>query len=141
MLTDSDGAGFVIRNRIKGSIPKEYLKHAYIPDVYGKEKRKRKGGKEGKLGVEGMSPDVLEQILRRAGATFLDGESPREKEAEWTKADLFAAGLTGGPDSAARRQALLKALDLPEHMTANALLAVLNTCYSREEAEQYLRMK
>ena len=141
VLTDSDGAGFVIRNRIKGSIPKEYLKHAYIPDVYGKEKRKRKGGKEGKLGVEGMSPDVLEQILRRAGATFLDGESPREKEAEWTKADLFAAGLTGGPDSAARRQALLKALDLPEHMTANALLAVLNTCYSREEAEQYLRMK
>jgi len=141
VLTDSDGAGFVIRNRIKGSIPKEYLKHAYIPDVYGKEKRKRKGGKEGKLGVEGMPPDVLEQILRRAGATFLDGESPREKEAEWTKADLFAAGLTGGPDSAARRQALLKALDLPEHMTANALLAVLNTCYSREEAEQYLHMK
>lgn len=141
VLTDSDGAGFVIRNRIKGSIPKEYLKHAYIPDVYGKEKRKRKGGKEGKLGVEGMPPDVLEQILRRAGATFLDGESPWEKEAEWTKADLFAAGLTGGPDSAARRQALLKALDLPEHMTANALLAVLNTCYSREEAEQYLHMK
>ena len=141
VLTDSDGAGFVIRNRIKGTIPKEYLKHAYIPDVYGKEKRKRKGGKEGKLGVEGMPPDVLEQILRRAGATFLDGESPREKEAEWTKADLFAAGLTGGPDSAARRQALLKTLDLPEHMTANALLAVLNSCYSREEVEQYLNME
>ena len=76
VLTDSDGAGFVIRNRIRGSIPAEHLKHAYIPDVYGKEKRKRQRGREGKLGVEGMSPQVLEQVLRRAGATVLDAQAP-----------------------------------------------------------------
>ena len=125
VLTDSDGAGFVIRNRIKGAIPQQYVKHAYIPDVYGKEKRKRQGGKEGKLGVEGMPPTVLEQVLRRAGATFLEE-------------DLFAAGLTGGTDSAARRLDLLKRLELPEHMSANALLAVLNGCYTREELEKIL---
>lgn len=142
VLTDSDGAGFVIRNRIKGSIPRRLVKHAYIPDVYGKEKRKRRGGKEGKLGVEGMPPQVLEQVLRRAGATFLDERAPEAAEAPpLTKADLFAAGLTGGPDSAARRLALLKRLELPGHMSANALLAVLNGCYSREEAREILNYK
>ena len=139
VLTDSDGAGFVIRNRIKGAIPQQYVKHAYIPDVYGKEKRKRQGGKEGKLGVEGMPPTVLEQVLRRAGATFLE-EDASETQAvpPLTKADLFAAGLTGGTDSAARRLDLLKRLELPEHMSANALLAVLNGCYTREELEKIL---
>lgn len=139
VLTDSDGAGFVIRNRIKGAIPQQYVKHAYIPDVYGKEKRKKQGGKEGKLGVEGMPPTVLEQVLRRAGATFLE-EDASETQAvpPLTKADLFAAGLTGGTDSAARRLTLLKRLELPEHMSANALLAVLNGCYTREELEKIL---
>ena len=139
VLTDSDGAGFVIRNRIKGAIPQQYVKHAYIPDVYGKEKRKKQGGKEGKLGVEGMPPTVLEQVLRRAGATFLE-EDASETQAvpPLTKADLFAAGLTGGTDSAARRLDLLKRLELPEHMSANALLAVLNGCYTREELEKIL---
>lgn len=139
VLTDSDGAGFVIRSRIKGSIPEQYVKHAYIPDVYGKERRKRQPGKEGKLGVEGMPPQVLLDVLRRAGATFLGEEGPRPGEGGLTKADLMAAGLTGRPDSAARRQALLQALELPEHMSANALLAVLNGCYSREEALELLR--
>ena len=139
VLTDSDGAGFVIRNRIKSAIPGRYLKHAYIPDVYGKEKRKRQRGKEGKLGVEGMTPAVLEQVLRRAGATFLSQSEVREQEPSLTKADLFAAGLTGRPDSAQRRLALLKRLELPEHMTANALLEVLNTCYSWEEALRFLQ--
>ena len=138
VLTDSDGAGFVIRSRIKSAIPGKYLKHAYIPDVYGKERRKRQPGKEGKLGVEGMSPAVLEQVLRRAGATFLEEGAPEGERAGLTKADLFAAGLTGRPDSAQRRQALLKELALPEHMTANALLEVLNACYSREEAARLL---
>lgn len=103
VLTDSDGAGFVIRNHIKSVIPGSLLKHAYIPDVYGKERRKRQRGKEGKLGVEGMPPEVLEQVLRRAGATFLD-EGARSEEAgpPLTKADLFAAGLSGGADSGAR---------------------------------------
>ncbi|MCF2661374.1 toprim domain-containing protein [Pseudoflavonifractor phocaeensis] len=141
VLTDSDGAGFVIRSRIKGAIPQEHVKHAYIPDVYGKEKRKKRGGKEGKLGVEGMPPQVLEQVLRRAGATFLEEEPPEKESAPpLTKADLFAAGLTGGPDSAARRLALLKELSLPEHMSANALLAVLNGCYSRQEARKILKL-
>ena len=137
VLTDSDGAGFVIRNRIKGTVPARLLKHAYIPDVYGKERRKRKAGKEGKLGVEGMPPSVLEDVLRRAGATFLEESAPERRGGPaLTKADLFTAGLSGGPGSAEKRQALLKQLELPEHMSANALLAVLNGCYSREEIEK-----
>lgn len=137
VLTDSDGAGFVIRNRIKGTIPARFLKHAYIPDVYGKERRKRRAGKEGKLGVEGMPPAVLEDVLRRAGATFLEENAQSIPSGQpLTKGDLFAAGLSGGPNSAEKREALLKRLELPEHMSANALLAVLNGCYSREETEK-----
>lgn len=133
VLTDSDGAGFVIRGHLRGAIPPERVKHAYIPDLYGKEKRKRAPGKEGKLGVEGMRPDVLEEALRRAGATFLEEEIPSGQGRPITKADLFAAGLTGGTDSAARRAALLRALSLPGHMSTNALLPVLNALYSYEE--------
>ena len=138
VLTDSDGAGFVIRNRLRGAIPAEQLKHAYIPDVYGKERRKRQPGKEGKLGVEGMPPQVLEQALRRGGATVLEEETAFRSGPPLTKGDLFAAGLSGGPGSGEKRKALLKRLELPEHMSANALLAVLNGCYSREEAEEIL---
>lgn len=140
VLTDSDGAGFVIRNRIKGAVPKELVKHAYIPDVYGKEKRKRKPGKEGKLGVEGMPPQVIEQVLRRAGATFLGEAAQGENERPVTKADLYVAGLTGGEGSAQRRLELLKRLQLPEHMSTNALLAVLNGCYSGDEARKILHL-
>lgn len=140
IFTDPDGAGFVIRNYLKGAIPKELVKHAYIPDVQGKEKRKRTAGKEGKLGVEGMKPEIILAALERAGATFLDGEgegsaAPRTPI---TKADLFVLGLSGRPDSAARRTALLKQLDLPEHLSANALLPVLNALYGREELEHIL---
>ena len=141
VLTDSDGAGFVIRNRIKAAIPAKYLKHAYIPDVYGKERRKRKAGKEGKLGVEGMPPQVLKEVLRRAGATFRTGDGPEKGGAALTKGDLFVAGLTGRPDSAQRRQELLKKLSLPEHMSANALLEVLNTCYTAQEALDLLGLE
>ena len=140
VLTDSDGAGFVIRNRIKGAVPKELVKHAYIPDVYGKEKRKRRPGKEGKLGVEGMPPQVIEQVLRRAGATFLGEAAQGENERPVTKADLYVAGLTGGEGSAQRRLELLKQLQLPEHMSTNALLAVLNGCYSGDEARKILHL-
>ena len=139
VLTDSDGAGFVIRNYLKGALPKDKVKQAYIPDVHGKERRKRHAGKEGKLGVEGMRPEVLLEALRRAGATFLDeAEEPAPAKERFTKADLFVWGLTGGADSAARRQALLKRLDLPEHLTANGLLEALNLLYSREEVTALL---
>lgn len=134
VLTDSDGAGFVIRNYLKGAIDPALVKHAYIPDRYGKERRKRRPGKEGKLGVEGMPPQVLEQTLRQAGATFLDeaGETPPPRRAI-TKADLYAAGLSGGEGSAQRRRELLKTLDLPERLSPNALLVVLNALYRYEE--------
>lgn len=140
VMTDPDGAGFVIRNRIKASVPAQQLKHAYVPDILGKERRKAQPGKEGKLGVEGMRPEVLEQALRRAGATFLDGQQAPEGEfVRLTKADLVAMGLSGGADSAARRKGLLARLGLPEHMSANALLQTLNACVSREELEQALK--
>lgn len=137
VLTDSDGAGFVIRNYLKGSIDPMLVKHAYIPDREGKERRKRTAGKEGKLGVEGMRPDVLLDALRRAGATFLDEDAPVSHNV-MTKADLFSLGLTGCPDSAARRSTLLKHLDLPEHLTPNALLDVLSALYTKEELESIL---
>lgn len=138
VLTDSDGAGFVIRNYLKGALPKDRVKQAYIPDIHGKERRKRAPGKEGKLGVEGMRPEVILEALRRCGATFEDGEAQLSRSAPLTKADLFALGLTGTPDSASRRQALLRKLDLPEHLTSNGLLEALNLLYSREELEAFL---
>jgi len=139
VLTDSDGAGFVIRNYLKGALPKELVKQAYIPDIHGKERRKRTPGKEGKLGVEGMKPEVLLEALRRAGATFLDEEAAvAEKGDPITKADLFELGLTGGQDSAARRQTLLRKLELPEHLTVNGLLEALNLLYDRNALEEAL---
>ena len=139
VLTDSDGAGFVIRNYLKGALPGAQIKQAYSPDIQGKERRKRRPGREGKLGVEGMRPEVLLESLRRCGATFLDEEmAPQADKAPITKADLFALGLSGRADSAARRQALLRKLDLPEHLTANGLLEALNLLYSREELERLL---
>ena len=135
ILTDPDGAGFVIRSFLKGAIPREQVKHAYVPDRYGKERRKRAPGKEGKLGVEGMSPQVLLQALERAGATFEEEQNSAPGGTPVTKADLYQWGLTGGTDSAARRAALLRRLQLPERMTANAMLEALNILYSREECE------
>ena len=131
ILTDSDGAGFVIRNYLKGALPKEHVRHAYIPDVYGKEKRKTAPGKEGKLGVEGMPPEVLLEVLRKAGATFAEGGS-LPAGAPITKLDLFELGFSGTADSKAKRLALLKKLNLPEHMSANAMLEALNVLYDRE---------
>ena len=136
VLTDSDGAGFVIRNRIKGAIPAQFLKHAYIPDIYGKERRKRRPGKEGKLGVEGMSPDVLRRAVLNAGATVLDGDAPERAAGNLTPADLFALGLSGTADAAERRGELLKRLGLPERMSAKALLAALNALYTPGELEE-----
>lgn len=130
ILTDSDGAGFVIRNYLKGALPKEGVRHAYIPDIAGKEKRKQAPGKEGKLGVEGMRPEILLEALRRAGATVEAEEVPEREPI--TKADLYALGLGGTAGSREKRLALLKKLRLPEHMSANALLEVLNVLYDRQ---------
>lgn len=131
VLTDSDGAGFVIRNFIKSCVDPALVKHAYIPDIYGKEKRKLSPSKEGKLGVEGMRPDILLEALRRAGAT-IDGEESKRR-AKISKADMFAKGLSGKDGSKERRAALIRQLDLPEHMTADALLDFLNATMTREE--------
>ena len=138
VFTDSDGAGFVIRNHIKSAIPGKYLKHAYIPDIPGKERRKAAPGKEGKLGVEGMTPEVILSALKAAGAT-MDGGSRETPRDSITKQDFFEWGLSGGPDSGKKRGKLLKRLDLPEHMTANALLQAVNLFCSREELEGILR--
>ncbi len=137
VFTDSDGAGFVIRNFLKSAIPPQYIKHAYIPDIYGKEKRKSAPGKEGKLGVEGMTPEVILDSLRRAGAT-IEGESAARSYQEITKQDLFALGLSGCAGSDQRRKSLMKKLNLPEHMSANALLQALNLLYSLDELKKMM---
>ena len=137
VFTDPDGAGFVIRNHIKSAIPSRYLKHAYIPDIYGKERRKAAPGKEGKLGVEGMTPEVIVDALRRAGAT-LEGESAAP-ENQITKQDLMELGLSGGADASAKRLALLKKLGFPEHMSANAMLQALNLLYSLDELNELVK--
>lgn len=137
VFTDSDGAGFVIRNHIKSAIPGKYLKHAYIPDIPGKEKRKAAPGKEGKLGVEGMSREIILESLRRAGATIEGEEAPQTRKI--TKQDMMALGLSGGPDASARRLALLKKLNLPEHMSPNAMLQALNLLCSLEELEEIVQ--
>ena len=128
VLTDSDAAGFLIRNHIKGIVDPAFVKHAYIPDVPGKERRKRTGSRAGTLGVEGMEPEVLLEALRRCGATLAENSS-----SPVTKADMYALGLSGGTDSARRRKALQKALSLPENLSANALLDAVNSLYDRQE--------
>lgn len=133
VLTDSDGAGFLIRGKLSSCIPADQLKHAYIPDVPGKERRKAAPSKEGKLGVEGMDLTTLRLALERAGATIQGEEAPEPRREEITKADLYRLGLSGGPDSARRRRDLQKSLDLPERLSANGLLQALNALYSREE--------
>ena len=136
VFTDADGAGFVIRNHIKSAISGKYLKHAYTPDVFGKERRKKTGGKEGKLGVEGMTREIILESLRRAGATFED-EDATEKSQEITKADLMELHLYG-PGSADNRAALIKELGFPEKMSTNAFLQAVNMLYSLDELKETL---
>ena len=132
VLTDSDGAGFVIRNYIKGCVDPKLVKHAYIPDIYGKERRKSAPSREGKLGVEGMKPQVLLDALIRDGATF-DDEENKKTAPRISKADMYARGLSGREGSAEKRARLIKQLGLPERLTADGLLDVLNATMSREE--------
>lgn len=142
ILTDSDSAGFLIRNHIKGAIPADQIKHAYIPDIMGKERRKASASKEGKLGVEGMKRDVILTALERAGATFEQNQAQgthADYEKSLTMSDLFSIGLTGGTGSAQKRKVLLHSLELPERMSSSALLDVLNALFTRAEFEQYLQ--
>lgn len=138
VFTDADGAGFVIRNHIKSTIPGKHLKHAYTPDVFGKERRKAAPGKEGKLGVEGMNREIILDSLRRAGATFLDEETADSKN-PITKADLVDLGLSGGQGSAERRLMLLNKLGFPERMSPNAMLQSLNLLYNLDELKEIMQ--
>ena len=132
ILTDSDGAGFLIRSKLSQCLPPGQVKHAYIPDIYGKERRKAKPSKEGKLGVEGMTLETLRDCLIRAGA-IIEGAPGGDAPQELTKADLFELGLSGGESSADRRKALQRRLKLPERLSANGLLQALRALYTREE--------
>ena len=132
VLTDSDGAGFLIRNHIKGFVDPSLVKHAYIPDIPGKERRKARASREGKLGVEGMRPQVLLDALTRAGATFEDESNVQTSSPRITKADLYALGLSGGAESARKRVELQRELELPERLSADALLDVLNALMDRD---------
>ena len=138
IFTDSDGAGFVIRNFLKGAIDAKYFRHAYIPDIPGKERRKSAPGKEGKLGVEGMNPQVILDALRKAGATVLGENQTCVAGNNITKQDMVELGLSGGTNSSLLRKALLKKLDLPEHMSANALLQAVNLLYTLDELREIL---
>lgn len=139
ILTDSDSAGFVIRNFLKGILPKEQVRQAYIPDILGKEARKRCASKEGKLGVEGMSAEVIRKALLNAGASILGQNDNGNSSQKWiSKADLYAYGLSGGQGSAERRRVLLKNLELPEYMSANALLEYINAVIDRPTFEKLI---
>lgn len=138
ILTDSDAAGFLIRGRLRGSLAGENVKHAYIPDIPGKERRKSAPSKEGKLGVEGVSGEIILDALRRAGASF-EHESVPVNRGTITKAHLYALGLTGTTGSEAKRAALKKKLCLPQRLTTNALLEVLNALMDLETLEALTR--
>lgn len=138
ILTDSDGAGFQIRGYLKGAIDPKLVKHAYIPDIPGRERRKKTASKAGTLGVEGMRPEVLVEALRRAGATFEGAESSGGEAEELSAADMYALGLSGRPGSAALRAALLAELGLPGKLQGASLRGVLSALYTREELERVL---
>ena len=137
VLTDSDSAGFVIRNFLKGNVPEEKIKHAYIPQLNGKEKRKSEVSKEGLLGVEGVGAEIIAEAVRKSGATII-GEDNEIKKSEITKQDLYELGLTGKENSAIMREKLLKKLELPTYLSTNAMLSALNCLYSLEELKELI---
>lgn len=129
ILTDSDHAGFMIRNYISSGVPKDKITNVYIPDVFGKEKRKSEPSKEGKLGVEGMSSQILLDALEKANITC----EKSVNDDPITKYDLYELGLSGTPDAKENRKKLLKKLDLPEFLSTNSLLSCINNMMTREE--------
>lgn len=138
ILTDSDAAGFRIRSYLRGSVPEGTVYEAYIPDMFGKEKRKAKPSAEGKLGVEGVPAEVLLEALRRAGVPMEEGKNLPERTRPITKTDLYTDGLSGGEGSRELREAFLKSLGLPAHLSSNSLVQVLNTLYDYEEYQNKL---
>lgn len=134
VFTDADGAGLVIRNYLKSAISSQFLKHAYTPEIMGKERRKVTAGKEGKLGVEGMDPETILEALRRAGATF--GVEADVGSSRITKQNLMELGLSGGKDSSEKRARLINSLGFPSNMSANSMLQALDLLYSLEELKQ-----
>lgn len=137
VLTDSDGAGLVIRNFINGAVDKSKIKHCYIPRIEGKEKRKPQRSKEGYLGVEGVSDEVIVNAIIKSGATVI-GEENNSPKSEITKADLFVLGLTGTQNSEKNRKKLLNYLNLPDYLSVNAFLTAINCLYSLEELKKIL---
>lgn len=133
ILTDSDSAGFVIRNFLKGAVPADKIKHAFVPDIFGKEKRKLKPSKEGKLGVEGISQQIIEKAIIASGAHCSSEAGIITKSGDITKTDLFIYGLSGGENAAEKRARLKAHLNLPSNMTANLLLDTLNCLMTRDE--------
>lgn len=129
ILTDSDHAGFMIRNYISSGVPKEQIKNVYIPDIFGKEKRKNAPSKEGKLGVEGMTKEVIVEALSKAGIT----SSKSVCSDPVTTVDFYDLGLTGGAGSKAKRKALCKTLDLPEFLSTSSLISCINNFMTKEE--------
>lgn len=139
LLTDSDNAGFLIRSHLNGKLSDGRVLHAYIPDIEGKERRKRVGGRDGLVGVEGMSPDVIVDALRRAGATFVDeSRAESERAAELTRADFIAAGLSGAPDASERRSRLIKILGLPSRISPSALYKLLSARFTKTEFSELI---
>ncbi|MDE7121733.1 MAG: DUF4093 domain-containing protein [Oscillospiraceae bacterium] len=141
IVTDSDRAGFQIRNYIRGAVPEGDIRHIYIPDIFGKEKRKAKPSAEGKLGVEGIDADILRDAFRKVGV-FTEEKPSGERI---TKTDLYLAGFNGRPDSAERRRAFQRMLQLPEMLSSSGLLEVLNSRMTKEEfqeiAEQFYQQE
>lgn len=137
IITDSDGAGFVIRNYLKSCIPNDRIINAYIPDIYGKEKRKDKPSKEGKLGVEGMSEEVILSALKKCGIVCEVTKSNTVKE-KITKEDFFELGLTGTPESSNKRNIIKKSLSIPEYMTTNAMIETINFIMTKKEFIDYI---
>ncbi|MDD7358114.1 MAG: DUF4093 domain-containing protein [Eubacterium coprostanoligenes] len=129
ILTDSDHAGFMIRNYISSGVPKEQIKNVYIPDVFGKEKRKDTPSKEGKLGVEGMTKEVILASFEKAGVSSTSSVCDNPI----TTVDFYDLGLTGGANSKAKRKAVCKALDLPEFLSTSSLISCINNFMTKEE--------
>lgn len=136
ILTDSDAAGFKIRNYIKQSLNPKNVRHAYIPDIHGKERRKREPGREGLLGVEGMSDDVILAALERAGCTIDGVRGDNDIRRGVTKADLYRLGLSGAPDAAERRRRVLEHIGMPARMSANMMLDAVNAVMPPEMFEK-----